>query len=161
VTYATIIDVDNADLMLKPGMTSNVSIIITRKSDIVTVSNAALRFEPPGEKKEAADEPRDERPRPARRAAIERPTGSAEAKNDDRKKRTVYFTQPAPDEKTSPILIPVEIEVGITDGIRTEVLTGLVTGQSVVTGIIPPEDGDKKNNTFSGSPFGSGMPRRM
>ena len=43
VTYDVIVNVDNPDLKLKPGMTANVSIIIDDKKDILRVPNAALR----------------------------------------------------------------------------------------------------------------------
>ncbi|HEX2442705.1 MAG TPA: efflux RND transporter periplasmic adaptor subunit [Vicinamibacterales bacterium] len=46
VTYATVIDVPNPDLKLKPGMTANVSIEIARKHDVVRVPAMALRFRP-------------------------------------------------------------------------------------------------------------------
>jgi HlyD family secretion protein len=46
VTYSTVIDVPNPDLRLKPGMTANVNIEIARRSNILRVPNAALRFRP-------------------------------------------------------------------------------------------------------------------
>jgi HlyD family secretion protein len=44
VTYDVVVLVPNRDLKLMPGMTTNVSIIITTKNDVIRVSNAALRF---------------------------------------------------------------------------------------------------------------------
>jgi len=44
VTYDVVVLVPNRDLKLMPGMTANVSIIITTKNDVIRVSNAALRF---------------------------------------------------------------------------------------------------------------------
>jgi HlyD family secretion protein len=49
VTYATVIDVENPELKLKPGMTANVNIEIARRADVVRVPNAALRFRPTNE----------------------------------------------------------------------------------------------------------------
>ena len=46
VTYATVIDVPNTQLKLKPGMTATVTIEIARRNDVVRVPNAALRFRP-------------------------------------------------------------------------------------------------------------------
>jgi HlyD family secretion protein len=46
VTYDVVIKVDNPELKLKPGMTANVSIILSTKTNILRVSNAALRFSP-------------------------------------------------------------------------------------------------------------------
>jgi HlyD family secretion protein len=45
-TYATIINVNNADLRLKPGMTANLRIEVARKSDVQRVPNTAIRFRP-------------------------------------------------------------------------------------------------------------------
>jgi len=49
VSYSTVISVPNPDLKLKPGMTANVNVEIARKSDVLRVSNAALRFRPTNE----------------------------------------------------------------------------------------------------------------
>ena len=46
VTYATVIDVPNADLRLKPGMTATVTLEIARRDDTIRIPNAALRFRP-------------------------------------------------------------------------------------------------------------------
>jgi HlyD family secretion protein len=47
VTYDVVIQVENPELKLKPGMTANVSIIIATKKDVLRIPNAALRFKPP------------------------------------------------------------------------------------------------------------------
>jgi len=44
VTYDVVIQVNNRDLKLMPGMTANVSIIITTRHDVLRITNAALRF---------------------------------------------------------------------------------------------------------------------
>jgi HlyD family secretion protein len=44
VTYDVVIQVNNPDLKLKPGMTANVSIIVDMKKDALKIPNAALRF---------------------------------------------------------------------------------------------------------------------
>lgn len=46
VTYDVVIIVGNPELKLKPGMTANVSIIISTKKDVLKIPNAALRFKP-------------------------------------------------------------------------------------------------------------------
>jgi HlyD family secretion protein len=45
-TYGTIINVPNPDLKLKPGMTANLKVQIAKRSDVLRVPNAALRFRP-------------------------------------------------------------------------------------------------------------------
>jgi HlyD family secretion protein len=47
VTYGVIIGVDNAQLKLKPGMTTNLTLVVDERTDVLTVPNAALRFNPP------------------------------------------------------------------------------------------------------------------
>jgi HlyD family secretion protein len=47
VTYDAVIDVDNKDLRLRPGMTANVTIVYAERKDVLAISNAALRFRPP------------------------------------------------------------------------------------------------------------------
>jgi HlyD family secretion protein len=49
VTYATVIDVPNPQLKLKPGMTANVNVEIARRSNVLRVPNTALRFRPTNE----------------------------------------------------------------------------------------------------------------
>ena len=46
VTYDVVVKVDNPELKLKPGMTANVSIIVSSKKDILRIPNTALRFRP-------------------------------------------------------------------------------------------------------------------
>src|SRR5439155_13766835 len=45
-TYGTVIDVPNTQLKLKPGMTANVKVEIAKRTDVLRVPNAALRFRP-------------------------------------------------------------------------------------------------------------------
>jgi HlyD family secretion protein len=51
VTYDVVIQVDNKDLSLKPGMTANVSIRIRDYRDVLKIPNAALRYRPSEKKK--------------------------------------------------------------------------------------------------------------
>ena len=46
VTYPVMLDVANADLKLKPGMTANVQVPVDVRKDVLRVPNAALRFRP-------------------------------------------------------------------------------------------------------------------
>ncbi|NCO68333.1 MAG: efflux RND transporter periplasmic adaptor subunit [Nitrospirae bacterium CG_4_10_14_0_8_um_filter_41_23] len=57
VTYDVVINVDNPELKLKPGMTANVSIIVSIKKDVLKIPNAALRFKP-AEKGKTAVQPK-------------------------------------------------------------------------------------------------------
>jgi HlyD family secretion protein len=48
VTYSVIINVDNANLKLKPGMTANITITVAKRDSVLKIPNAALRYLPPG-----------------------------------------------------------------------------------------------------------------
>ena len=46
VTYDAVIDVDNKDHALRPGMTANVTFVLEQVDDAIKIPNAALRFKP-------------------------------------------------------------------------------------------------------------------
>jgi HlyD family secretion protein len=46
ITYKVVADVDNNELMLRPGMTANVAIVVSYVSDTLIITNAALRYKP-------------------------------------------------------------------------------------------------------------------
>jgi HlyD family secretion protein len=48
VTYETVLEVDNSDLLLRPGMTATAEIVTTNIKGATLVPNAALRFTPEG-----------------------------------------------------------------------------------------------------------------
>lgn len=59
VTYDVVVKVANPKLLLKPGMTANVSIVTAVERDVLRVPNAALRFKgPAGEKAQVRSGPR-------------------------------------------------------------------------------------------------------
>src|SRR2546427_4547233 len=47
VNYTTVVEVDNKDLKLRPGMTANATVITAQRTNVLYVPNAALRFRPP------------------------------------------------------------------------------------------------------------------
>ena len=57
ITYPVVVAVDNRDEVLLPGMTANAEIEVSRRDDVLRVSNAALRWKPA----EDADAPATER----------------------------------------------------------------------------------------------------
>ncbi len=46
VNYTVVVDVDNTDGRLLPGMTATVDFVVSRAESVLTVPNAALRFKP-------------------------------------------------------------------------------------------------------------------
>jgi len=147
VTYDAVIDVDNSELKLKPGMTATVSIIVERRKDALQVPNSSLRVRMPDPLK--AD---------SKQASSAAPESTPRKKADPgrRSMRTVYFLS---NGEATPS--PVQIKIGITDGIATEVLEGLQEGQKVVVSVTSNQPLSGASSTPA-SPFGGGMqgPRR-
>ncbi len=159
VTYDCVIGVTNSDYKLKPGMTANVSIIIAQRGNALTIPNGALQFR-----------------RPDNVVALTNsvPTQTAQATNGGnfaggpgvpggrrgggrgRGEHPIFHTVYvlAGDSK-DPKLQAVQIKTGISDGISTEVLSGLDEGAQVVTGVVVtgPQIAGGSN------PFGGGFPR--
>lgn len=107
VTYETLIDVDNPDLALRPGMTAVVDFEVQRVDNVLKVPNAALRFDP---------NRNFEAPKVRSRGRAEPPKPRVYIKNGEK-------------------LVKVDIEPGITDGSYTQVLSGdLKEGQEVIVG---------------------------
>ncbi len=83
VSYATIIDVNNDDMKLKPGMTANVSIIVTQRPGVMRVANGALRVRIPQELMPKA-------PEAAAKGGKADAKGGATAMTDDERRRAVF-----------------------------------------------------------------------
>ena len=144
VTYDCVIGVTNADYKLKPGMTANVSIIIAQREDALTIPNATLRFRPPEVVATQANSTNatamqfPQATNAGYRASGmggqgHRYGGNGRARGERPVVHTVYVL--SGDEK-NPTLQPVQIKTGISDGISTEVLSGLDEGDKVVTGTL-------------------------
>lgn len=56
VTYDVVVKVDNSGLKLKPGMTANISIIVSSKKDVLRIPNTALRFRLSGGRKSMTEQ---------------------------------------------------------------------------------------------------------
>jgi HlyD family secretion protein len=59
-------------------------------------------------------------------------------------------------DDSAPQLKPVQIKTGITDGIFTEIVSGLNEGDKVVSSVA---QADAQNGGGTSSPFGGGFPR--
>jgi len=176
VNYDTVIEVNNSDLKLLPGMTANVSIIIAERENALRIPNAALRFRPPeviaAETKTnalAQTTPQGggrgggsrqaglggggpggggrQGPGPGGGLRQGGPGGGGPSNS----LRTVYVLNSANDPD-QPKLVPVKIKTGINDGVNTEVIDGLKEGDQVVIGALMPQAGTaaQPNNPFGG-----------
>jgi len=64
VTYTTLIDVENPDLALRPGMTATIVFEVAKAENVLMVPNAALRFSPDARPVEPGRPGRVQPPRP-------------------------------------------------------------------------------------------------
>lgn len=140
VTYDVVVEVDNQDLRLKPGMTANVSITLTKKDNVLTVPNAAFRFSPPKpdkdkSKKEGSDGQHGQSGNTGKESGF--PEGGRHGNG-----KTVWKVS----ETGGPI--PVRIVPGVSDGSVTEMLEGdLHEKDSVIIGIEGPK-GERKRDAL-------------
>jgi len=124
VTYKTILQVNNDDLALRPGMTATASIVTAERTDVLLVPNAALRFTPPT----ASGKPQRSLvsrlvPGPPPDMAKKRPVAAA-AKSDEARV-WVLGEQGAQ---------AVAVKTGVSNGRQTEILGGdLTAGMAVIT----------------------------
>jgi HlyD family secretion protein len=167
VTYSAIVNVDNPELLLKPGMTASVSIIVERREGVVRVPAAALRFRPPvADGASAARVEREGRPSGATGGAGGGGgTGPGGARGGDRARppsaergrpATVYTLGPKGPE-------PMKISVGASDGQFVEVKEGLAEGTRVIIGVEGEAGAATRPGQTGGAsnPFNPQMQRRQ
>ncbi len=165
VNYVAIVDVDNGDLKLRPGMTANASVVTAKRENALRLPNSALRFRPP---EGAAVAPPS---RPEKIAAAEEAPGGERAGarghgewngrghgegNDagDAARKQVYVL----DEKGGLRVQPVRL--GISDGTWTEALEpGPKEGDLIATGIQTAAEKENSGKSGASSPFMPGRPR--
>lgn len=147
VTYNVVVNVDNQDLRLKPGMTANVSIVVAQRDAVLKVPNAALRFTPP------TSGPTDRTKlggKPGNEKGAGQPVGTG--RGTMAPSRTVWR------QGSSEELEVIHVQTGISDGLSTEILSGeLSEGTLVVVGIERPK-GDRSGSDLPPG-FGSGGQR--
>lgn len=126
VTYETVLAADNAELLLRPGMTGTANITVSHLQHVVLVPNAALRFTPPATLAARSFVSRL-LPIPPRPSAPN--VGQAET---DRRHQQVWILQ---DE--APVALPVV--VGASDGRMTQIVGGDVQpGRELLTDTLQP-----------------------
>jgi HlyD family secretion protein len=130
VTYETLLEVDNSDLSLRPGMTATANITVKEVADALLVPNAALRFLPPttgangdnSKIRSGGSVLSRLFPRPRRNPPTRKEANSKGGKKAPR----VWLVQAG-------ILTPIGVTSGATDGVSTEITGGaLQPGQEVV-----------------------------
>jgi len=134
VTYETVLSLDNSDLSLRPGMTATADITVQKVQNAILVPNAALRFTPRIQEKEASPQRRDLvnslLPRPPRRRSSSGPPPWMAGAGGMKKQQRVWSLQ---DGKP----VPIPVTTGATDGVVTEIKSGDVTpGMALVVDMV-------------------------
>ena len=130
VTYQVIISAPNKDLKLMPGLTANVTIYTMEKNDVLAVPAKALRFMP-------------------NEALL-----TEGQKIEDVDATEKIWTLDGDTFKAH------RVETGITNGMKTEIVSGINEGSEVLVdftlnGDEQPEDGQQRSNPFMPKPRGN------
>ena len=122
VTYDVVIQVDNKDLKLKPGMTANVSVMIAHREGVLKIPNAALRFRPETAKQGSLPEKKSETSASAGRLLIERLTKELNLTSDQQSKLEMVLRSAKPEiQEISEKMKPEEARVRIQGLIRQKI----------------------------------------
>lgn len=116
VTYEVVISAPNADLKLKPGLTANVTIFTKEQANILSVANKALRFTPTKE------------------------TVGKDMKIVDCKGKNKVWTL------NGNTLTAHSVNIGQSDAMHTQIISGIKAGQSVVTEIVVNASEDEEDS---------------
>lgn len=116
VTYEVVISAPNADLKLKPGLTANVTIYTKEQANILSVANKALRFTPTKE------------------------TVGKDMKIVDCKGKNKVWTL------NGNTLTAHSVNIGQSDAMHTQIISGIKAGQSVVTEIVVDTSEDEEDS---------------
>jgi HlyD family secretion protein len=152
VTYDTVVAVANPDFKLKPGMTANVKILVARRENALLIQNAAFRVRVDGTASGSASGQRTAgRPnQPGVGSPLAPPMmvpgrgaeGSGRAVTPGSKQRVWVLQNGKPAER--------QVQIGLSDGQKTEILEGLSEGDKVIVGL---------GGSTQGPATGSGSPR--
>ena len=122
VTYSVVITAPNADLKLKPGLTAAVTIYTQENKGVLSVPSKALRFTPEKET-----------------------VGGMKIKDIANAKNKVWTIE-------GNTVVAHRVNIGMTDGSHTQILSGIRRGAKVITGISSAtSDDDGDDNTTSSS----------
>jgi len=126
VTYEVVISAPNKDLKLKPGLTANVTIFTLEKDNVLTVPSKALRFMP-------------------NEAFLKK----GESIEDCQAQYKLWTRE-------GNVFKAHQVEIGTTNGVITEIVSGLAQGTEVLTDINVTGGEPQMGQQQGGNPF---MPR--
>jgi HlyD family secretion protein len=168
VTYTTIVEVDNPEMKLRPGMTATALVVTGEAKNVLRVPNSALRFNPslsPEEMRELMESMRQEMRE--RRGGSSRPEGSRPGEDAHRQAtqrpgsgqhasgmrgfsmqgaRMRQFARVWLEDESGKLKMAF-VRTGVTDNNYTEIVSGsLKEGQLVITGETSGQE-DRRTST--------------
>lgn len=184
VTYNVVIDVNNPEQKLKPGMTANLIVTIDERNNVLKVPNSALRFVPQdasgqrirnsagnssGEASGQASGQgrRRQQGDAAGSSAGASPAAQGDSQQGSGERRFAPASAPVLEGQTRLVWVLGQdgkpqsrrIKVGLSDGVSTEVVEGnLQEGEMVITGQTI-SGGASSQNTQTAAPGFGGAPR--
>lgn len=127
ITYETVLNVDNSDLFLRPGMTATSDITVKKIENKILLPNGGLRFTPPVQKKEVSSKGS------LLGSLFRRPASQSKKRADttnDKKQQRVWVLR-----NGQAIATPVVI--GLSDGVMTELVEGdIEPGTPIIIDVI-------------------------
>lgn len=123
VTYEVVISAQNNELKLKPGLTANVTIFTKEAKNVLSVPTKALQFTP-----------------------NEKMLGKDQSIQDCQGAAKVWTLQ-------NNVFRAIPVTTGITNGILTEIKSGLKAGQQIVTDFSMTAEGTEEGKSGNDNPF--------
>ena len=139
VTYTVIIDADNPEQKLKPGLTATITIFTQELKDIDTVPASAIAFSPDTETLQKYYQ--------QNQITAKIP----EVKTGKNKEKYIWI------KNNDGSLSQKQITIGINDGINIQVVSGLTGSEQIVTSLEEQTEPVAKSESDGSSPF---MPKR-
>jgi HlyD family secretion protein len=137
VTYNVVLDVENKQELLKPGMTAQVRLVVGNRDNVLRIPTAALRFRlSDDELEKEAKKLKDKggKPEPATVVAADEDDLSFRSKNEAARQYKIYKL----DARNQ--AVPADIKIGLSNFRYTEVVSGdLKKGDKVVTRALAPQ----------------------
>lgn len=131
VTYTVVVKAENPDLKLLPGLTATISIYTFEINDVLMAEVSGINFKPDWDVLTKYMESKGiKRPENAGKKGK---SGEGEGKNKFKQEGDAVHKRVW--VKNGDSIKPVSITIGKTDGIHTEIIKGLASGDTLVTNI--------------------------
>ncbi len=167
VTYNVVINVENPEQKLKPGMTANLTITIDERNNVLKVPNSALRFTPQDATRQRTGATGQGQGQGQGRRRQQQADGAAQGGGDGENRFAPASAPVLPGQRRIVWVVGQDgkperrrITVGLSDGSATEVVDGdLKEGAMVITGQTITSSSSSNANTQRPPGFGGNTPR--